>query len=122
MKKIVTILTAAALLLSVVAACKKSEPAKAADAGKAAAPAAKIKIAVSFFDFANTYLSYMRGGMKAFEPTLGADVKVEYIDAKNDQPTQNDQIDTLIAKGINVLCVNPVDPKAASTIINKVKA
>ncbi|MCX7028011.1 MAG: galactose ABC transporter substrate-binding protein [Spirochaetes bacterium] len=87
------------------------------------AQAAKpVKVAVIFFDFANTYLSYMRGGMKNFESTLGSSVQIDYVDSRNDQPTQNDQIDTLIAKGIDVLAINPVDPKAASTMIAKAKA
>jgi len=81
-----------------------------------------VKVAVVFFDFSNTYLSYMRGGMKAFEKNLGPNVSVEYFDSRNDQPTQNDQIDTLIAKGVEVLAINPVDPKAASTMIAKAKA
>ncbi len=80
-----------------------------------------VKVAVVFFDFSNTYLSYMRGGMKAFESSLGPNVSVEYFDSRNDQPTQNDQIDTLIARGFDVIAVNPVDPKAASTIIAKAK-
>jgi methyl-galactoside transport system substrate-binding protein len=86
------------------------------------ASAKPVKIAVVFFDFSNTYLSYMRGAMKAYEPNLGPNVSVEYFDSRNDQPTQNDQIDTLIARGFNVIAINPVDPKAASTMIAKVKA
>ncbi|HCX96766.1 MAG TPA: hypothetical protein DHU26_07300, partial [Spirochaetaceae bacterium] len=62
-----------------------------------------VKVAVVFFDFSNTYLSYMRGGMKAFESSLGPNVSVEYFDSRNDQPTQNDQIDTLIARGFDVI-------------------
>ena len=81
-----------------------------------------IRIGVDFFDFSNTYLSYMRGGMKAFERTFGSSVSVEYVDAKNSQVTQNDQIDTLIAKGVDVLAINPVDPKAAATMIEKAKS
>jgi len=81
-----------------------------------------IRIGVDFFDFSNTYLSYMRGGMKAFERTFGASVSIEYVDAKNSQVTQNDQIDTLIAKGVDVLAINPVDPKAAATMIEKAKS
>jgi methyl-galactoside transport system substrate-binding protein len=81
-----------------------------------------VRIGVDFFDFSNTYLSYMRGGMKAFEKSLGPNVTVEYVDAKNSQVTQNDQIDTLIARGVDVLAINPVDPTAAVTMIAKAKA
>ncbi len=109
MKKLVVILLAAMLVFAVVAPVSS----------QAAKP---VKVAVVFFDFANTYLSYMRGGMKNFESALGAGVSVEYVDSRNDQPTQNDQIDTLLAKGVDVLAINPVDPKAASTMIAKAKA
>ncbi|MEW6550110.1 MAG: galactose ABC transporter substrate-binding protein [Spirochaetota bacterium] len=113
MKKSIALILAALIALS--AAPLWAQASKAATAKP-------VKVAVLFFDFANTYLSYMRGGMKAFESSLGSNVTVEYFDSRNDQPTQNDQIDTLIAKGYDVLAINPVDPKAASTMIAKAKA
>lgn len=113
MKKGIALVLTAMLLLSVAPLW--------AQASKTAA-AKPVKVAVVFFDFSNTYLSYMRGGMKTFESSLGPNVSVEYFDSRNDQPTQNDQIDTLIAKGFDVLAINPVDPKAASTMIAKAKA
>ena len=112
MKKGLAIALAAMLLLSVAPVWSQASK-------NAAKP---VKVAVVFFDFSNTYLSYMRGGMKAFEKTLGPNVEVEYFDSRNDQPTQNDQIDTLIAKGFDAIAINPVDPKAASTMIAKAKA
>ena len=42
-------------------------------------------------------------------------------DGKGDQATQNDQIDLLIEKGVDVLLVNIVDVGAAQTIVNKAK-
>lgn len=108
MKKGIAFILTAMLLLSVVPLWSQATK--------------PVKVAVVFFDFSNTYLSYMRGGMKAFEKNLGPNVSVEYFDSRNDQPTQNDQIDTLIAKGVDVLAINPVDPKAASTMIAKAKA
>ena len=43
-------------------------------------------------------------------------------DAQNDQAKQVEQIDLLLSKGVDVLAVNAVDPKAAATIIAKAKA
>lgn len=43
-------------------------------------------------------------------------------DSQNNQSTQNDQIDVLIAKGAKALAINLVDPAAAGTIIDKAKA
>ena len=43
-------------------------------------------------------------------------------DSQNDQAKQLDQIDTMIAKGAKVLAINLVDPKAASSVIEKAQA
>ena len=51
---------------------------------------------------------------------LGA--TLEIVDSQNKQPTQNDQVDTYITKGVNALAVNPVDRTAAGPIVEKAKA
>ena len=43
-------------------------------------------------------------------------------DGKGDQATQNDQLDVMISKGVDVLCVNMVDAKAASGVVEKASA
>lgn len=49
--------------------------------------------------------------------------KAKYIisDSKNNQITQNEQIDNYISKGVKVLVINLVDPQAAENVINKAK-
>ncbi len=42
-------------------------------------------------------------------------------DSQNDQSKQNDQIDVLLAKGVKALAINPVDPAAAGTVIEKAR-
>ena len=42
-------------------------------------------------------------------------------DGKGDQATQNDQLDVMIEKGVDVLCVNMVDAKAAQGVADKAK-
>ena len=49
-------------------------------------------------------------------------VEVLMNDSQNDQSKQNDQVDVLIAKGVDALAINLVDPAAASTVIQKAKA
>lgn len=44
------------------------------------------------------------------------------MDSQNKQPTQNEQVDTFITKGVNALAINPVDRTAAGPIIEKAKA
>ena len=41
---------------------------------------------------------------------------------KTVQATQNEQVDALLSKGVNVLAINLVDPAAGQTIIDKAKA
>ena len=48
-------------------------------------------------------------------------MKAEVImqDGKGDQATQNDQLDVMIEKGVDVLAVNMVDAKAAAKQVMK---
>lgn len=76
-------------------------------------------IGVMIFDYANNYVTYIRN---AIISVAGTDVDIQMVDAQNDQAKQVEQIDLMINKGVKVLCVNAVDPNAASTIIAKAKA
>ena len=49
------------------------------------------------------------------------EVELELVDSAGSQATLNDQVDTFITKGVDVLAINLVDPAAASTIIAKAK-
>lgn len=44
---------------------------------------------------------------------------LDVMDAKEDQNTQNSQVDRFLALGCDVICVNMVDRSAASVIIDK---
>ncbi|MDO5058444.1 MAG: galactose/glucose ABC transporter substrate-binding protein MglB [Neisseria sp.] len=95
---------------------------KAAD--NAAAPAAaegSPKIGVTIYKYDDNFMSLMR---KALEGEAAANKNAELLmnDSQNNQSTQNDQVDVLIAKGAKALAINLVDPAAASTIIDKAKA
>lgn len=73
------------------------------------------KIAVLYYQYSDTYISTVRKEVnKLFE---GYNV-LEY-DGQNDQAKQNDQIDTAIQKGVDLLLVNIVDVGAAPTVIEK---
>lgn len=62
----------------------------------------------------------VRNNMTAQAESLGA--TIEIVDSQNKQPTQNEQVDTYITKGVNALAVNPVDLTAAGPIIDKASA
>jgi methyl-galactoside transport system substrate-binding protein len=79
----------------------------------------KPVIGVAIFDYSNNYVTYIRNSIMAI---AGDNAEIQMVDAQNDQAKQVEQIDILISKGVDALCVNAVDPKAASTIISKAKA
>jgi len=96
MKKIIAMLLALALVLS-LAAC-------------GGAPAAKEEggeVAVFWYTFGDTYLSSVRAAMN--EAFAAAGVKYQDYDANNSQTTQTEQIQTAITKGASALVVNIVD-------------
>ena len=78
----------------------------------------KPKIGVCLYKYDDTYISTVRQELEK----LAKDKADLYLnDGKGDQGTQNDHIDLLIQKGVDVLVVNLVDVGAAQTVINKAK-
>lgn len=77
------------------------------------------KVGVLIYKYDDTYISTVRN---ALQEALDGKVDVIMQDGKADQATQNDQLDVLIEKGVDVLVVNMVDAKAASGVVEKAKA
>ena len=97
MKKIIAMLLALALVLS-LAACGAKAPAAKTEGGE---------VAVFWYTFGDTYLSSVRAAMN--EAFTAAGVKYQDYDANNSQTTQTEQIQTAITKGASALVVNIVD-------------
>ena len=78
------------------------------------------KIGVTVYKYDDNYMSFVR---KAIEKTAEENNEVDLLiaDSMNDQAKQNDQIDTYINKGVKALCINLVDPAAASTVVEKAR-
>lgn len=131
MKKCAAILSAAALMAAMTGCGGSSQTSDGTDASTATSSAVseavseavsdgeKPIIGVMIFDYANNYVTYVRN---AISTVAGDDVEIQMVDAQNDQARQVEQIDLMINKGAKVLCVNAVDPTAASSIIAKAKA
>ena len=127
MKKIVSILLICLLMVSLVAcggtatpvATEKGSSTPAATTEPTAKPAEKPVIGVAVFDYSNNYVTYIRNSIMTIS---GDKADIQMVDAQNDQAKQVEQVDILLSKGVDVLCVNAVDPKAAATIISKAKA
>ena len=128
MKRILSIILVCVMMLSLVA-CGNTAPSASPSPSQSASPSAdpskdpgevkKPVIGVAIFDYSNNYVTYIRNSIMAI---AGDAADIQMVDAQNDQAKQVEQIDILLSKGVDVLCVNAVDPKAASTIIGKAKA
>ena len=75
--------------------------------------------AIGFFMYnADTYISSVAS---AFESAIAGKARVEVHSAQNDQLNQNEQIDAMLARKLDVLVVNLVDIQAGGQIADKAK-
>lgn len=109
MKKVLSILLAAALITTLFAACAK-EP----TTGGTASGNPSIGCAIYKFDD-----TFMTGVRNAISEAADGKADVEIVDSQNSQPTQNDKVDLFITKKVKSLAINPVDRTAAGVIIEK---
>lgn len=79
-----------------------------------------IKIGVALYDQYDTFISEMMDEFTVYtsekEAKSGTGINLEVVDASGSQTTQNEQVQTLIEKGCNVICVNLVDRTEPTTI------
>lgn len=126
MKKIVALTLATMMIATAATGC--SSPATASSAAPAAstAPAASqaaasdVSVGVCIYKFDDTFMTGVRNNMTAQAKTLGASLDI--VDSQNKQPTQNEQVDTFITKGVTALAINAVDRTAAGPLLEKAKA
>lgn len=115
MKKLLSMFLAVLLMVSLASCSGKSTT----ETGATNETEKKPVIGVAIFDYSNNYVTYIRNAINII---AGDKADIQMVDAQNDQTKQTEQIDLLLSKGVDVLCVNAVDPKAAATIISKAKA
>ncbi|MGL6197961.1 MAG: galactose ABC transporter substrate-binding protein [Lachnospiraceae bacterium] len=84
---------------------------------------ADADIAVFYYTYSDTYISSVKTALDAQLDGLG--VKYQDYDANSNQTTQNEQIDTAISTGANLLIVNIVTSgsvEASQAIVDKASA
>lgn len=130
--KVLTCGAAAVMTMGVMAGCgtRGGEPAATGtsqsaseDAGSTSGEAksdANVMIGSAIYKFDDTFMTGVRTAMTDQAKAEGAEL--ELVDSQNKQPTQNEQVDTFITKGVTALAINPVDRTAAGPIIEKAKA
>ena len=80
----------------------------------------EVLVGACIYKFDDTFMTGVRNNMKAEMDKIGGELEI--TDSQNRQPLQNDQVDAYIAKGANVVIVNPVDRTAALPLMEKAKA
>ena len=76
-------------------------------------------IGAAIYRYDDTFMSYVRN---TIENNAQGKVQLTMVDSQNAQPTQNDQVDQFITRGMKAIAINPVDRTAAGTIVDKAKA
>lgn len=115
-KKRILGLALAAVMALGLAACSSSSSSGESSGGDATGDLPTVGVLIYKYD--DTYISTVRN---AIETALDGKAEIIMQDGKNDQATQNDQLDVMIEKGVDVLCVNMVDAKAAQGVVDKAK-
>ncbi|EJW97134.1 ABC superfamily ATP binding cassette transporter, binding protein, partial [gut metagenome] len=142
MKKILALMLAGCLALSMAACGGEKQPAaeesktettepaateekKAED--KAGEDAKKVeaevpaggKVGVCIYKFDDAFMTTYRNALQAMLEEKGYEVTV--VDGNNDQAKQTEQVNTFITQGVDALIINPVMTSAADTIIAAVQ-
>ena len=141
MKKLIALLLALTMVLALAACGSKTDDtakdntatdntaaATTPDTAKEETPAeetpaettgSELKVGVFYYTFADTYISSVRTALDAQLDSLG--VTYNNFDGNNNQTTQNEQIQTAVTDGYNLLVVNMVtsgSPDVANEIIS----
>lgn len=82
-----------------------------------------LNVGVFYYTYSDTYISSVRTSLDS--ALDGAGIKYQNFDGNSNQTTQNEQIDTAISQGVNLLIVNIVTSgsvDASQAIVDKAKA
>ncbi|MDD2534354.1 MAG: galactose ABC transporter substrate-binding protein [Eubacteriales bacterium] len=125
---LILILTMALALTGCGAAATTAGAAEtqAAATTAAAAESKTVNIGVLVWKFSDAYGSTVRLAIEKYAKEVGdaqgVTVNLDMQDANDNQTTQNDQCDTLLAKGIDLLIINLATDGAAQALIDKAAA
>lgn len=119
-KKLLAVLLCVAMVAAMAVGCGGGK-----DSGESKDEGMKsdLNIGVFYYTYADTYIASVRTALDKKLDDMG--VKYQDYDGNNNQTTQNEQIDTAIQTGANLLIVNIVTSgsnDASTQIIDKAKA
>ena len=121
MKKLLSLLLAGAMLVSLTACGEKNDPEPTGTPSAGGDVVEGITIGANIYSGADNFMNgVVKPALEAAAKEAGAEITIS--DAQGDQATLNNQIDTFITQGVSVLAINLVDPAAAGEVIAKAKA
>ncbi|WP_422489073.1 galactose/glucose ABC transporter substrate-binding protein MglB [Endozoicomonas sp. ALE010] len=81
---------------------------------------ASTTLGVTVYKYDDNFMASVRRAIEAEADKVDG-VRLLMNDSQNDQSKQNDQVDIMLARGVDALAINLVDPAAAPVIIQKAK-
>lgn len=129
MKKILAILLLSVMTAALLAGCGKKDTTGNNNAGTAQESKESKKedtgskdelpiLGAGIYSSSDNFNSYIG---KAIENASKGVFQTNIEDGQNDQSTQNNQVDTMLAKGAKAIALSVVDTTSASVLIQKVK-
>lgn len=82
----------------------------------------ELTVGVLVYKYDDTYISTVRAAIDKYAKASDVEVNLDMQDGQGDQARQNDQLDVLIQKGVDVLAINAVDTGSAQGLADKAKA
>ncbi|MBO6134396.1 MAG: galactose ABC transporter substrate-binding protein [Lachnospiraceae bacterium] len=134
MKKLLSVLLASLMVISLVACAQQTAPATTEAAAESVetaveseAPAGPrtVRVGVSIYTFDDAFMTLYRNELARYFESKNNDqvtYEVTMQDGKNDQAEQTNQIDNFIAQGYDVLILNLVQSTSAATVMDKCAA
>ena len=122
-KKLIAAILCVAMVATALVGCGSKGGDDASKGGDDKKAESDLKVGVFYYTYSDAYISSVRTALDAKLDELG--VKYQDYDGNNSQTTQNEQIDTAIQTGTNLLIVNIVtsgSDDASTQIIDKAKA
>jgi len=88
--------------------------------GFASQTMADTTLGFTIYKYDDNFMSVVRQAIEK-EAEGSKDTRLLMNDSQNSQSMQNDQVDVMLARGVQALAINLVDPAAAPSIISKAK-
>ncbi|KGM42925.1 Galactose/methyl galactoside ABC transport system, D-galactose-binding periplasmic protein MglB (TC 3.A.1.2.3) [Olavius algarvensis spirochete endosymbiont] len=111
MRRIIVFAVIALMLVPVVVSANGAPDAKGG----------KIVIGANIYSFADNFMNgVMKPELERYAAEKGAAIII--VDSEGQQAKLNDQVDVFIAKEVDVLAINLVDPASAASVIEKASA